>query len=161
MTLSRSRLPGMDVLWLPLMLLVCGLAVLWLGVSLAVDVNRSAGLVPGRVVATGPQGSKTADVEYTGLDGVTRTETFEYDKGRRQAAYRGGGRVHIRVWPDERRAEFDEGDKHTRVIVMGSALTLLSAGAIVVMVLWHHGVRMKKSRARFHLWWCWLVSFWR
>ncbi|MEV6907228.1 hypothetical protein [Amycolatopsis sp. NPDC051071] len=158
MTSSRSWLPGLVVLWLPLMLLVCGLAVLWLGVSVAADVNRSAGLVPGRVVATGSRMTLTADVKYTGPDGVTRTETFEHHKGRRVHQ---GGWVHIRVWPDERRAELDEGDKHTGVIVMGSVLTLLSAGAIVVLLLWHHGVRMEKSRARFHLWWCWLVSYWR
>ncbi|MBB5858153.1 hypothetical protein ACFQ05_21275 [Amycolatopsis umgeniensis] len=158
MTSSRSRLPGMAVLWLPLMLLGCGLAVLWLGVSLAVDVNRSAGLLPGRVVATTFRMGPITDVEYTGLDGVTRTETFEHRNGRK---IHPGSRVHIRVWPDERRAEFDEGDKHTGVIVVGSALTLVGAGATVFLVLWHHGVRMEKSRARAHLWWCWLVSFWR
>ncbi|WP_037311234.1 DUF3592 domain-containing protein [Amycolatopsis orientalis] len=155
---SRSWLPGMAVLWLPLMLLVCGLAVLWLGVSLAADVNRSAGLVPGRVVATGVRMTSTADVQYTGPDGVTRTETFEHHQPRR---IHQGSRVQVRVWPDERRAELDEGDKHTGVIVMGSVLTVLSSGALVLLLLWHHGVRMEKSRARFHLWWCWLVSFWR
>ncbi len=154
----KSWLPGITVLWLPLLLLACGLAELWLGVSLAADVDSSAGLVPGRVVSTASRKSMTADVEYTGPDGVTRTEAFEYHQGRR---IHQGGRVHIRVWPDERRAELHEGDKHTGVIVMGSVLTLLSAGAIVLLVLWHHGVRMEKSRARFHLWWCWLVSFWR
>ncbi|GAB3744541.1 hypothetical protein GCM10027598_79340 [Amycolatopsis oliviviridis] len=159
MTSLRSRLRGMPVLWLPLALLVCGLVVLVLGISIAVDVNRSAGLTPGRVVATASRDSVTADVEYTGSDGITRTETFEHHQGSRRVHE--GDWVQIRVWPDEQRAEFDEGDKHTGAIVMGSVLALLGAGAIVALVLWHHGVRMEKPRARLHLWWCWLVSFWR
>ncbi|MGY6651420.1 hypothetical protein ACXIZN_04570 [Amycolatopsis sp. TRM77291] len=139
------------------MLLVGGLAELGFGVSIAADVNRSAGLFPGRVVATASRDRVTAEVIYVGPDGV-RTETFEHHKPR---TVHKGGRVHIRVWPDERRAELDEGDKHTFAIVIGSVLTLLGAGATVLVVLWHHGVRMEKPRERFHLWWCWLVSFWR
>jgi hypothetical protein len=69
-----------------------------------------------------------------------------------------GRRVQIRVWPDERRAELDEGDRHTGPIVVGSLLTLLGAGATVLLFLWHHGVRLEKYRARFEKWWSW--SWW-
>jgi hypothetical protein len=41
--------------------------------------------------------------------------------------------VQIWVWPDERRAELDEGDKHTGPTVVGSSLTLLGAGATVLL----------------------------
>jgi hypothetical protein len=54
-----------------------------------------------------------------------------------------GRRVRIRVWPDERRAEFDEGDKHTGPIVYGSLLTLLGAAATVLLFVWHHRVRRR------------------
>lgn len=70
-----------------------------------------------------------------------------------------GRRVQIRVWPDERRAELDEGDKHTEPIVVGSLLTLLGAAATVLVFLWHHGgkldVTAAKWRGRFDvcLWW--------
>ena len=144
------------MLWLPLVVLVGGLAVVWTGVSMAADVNRSAGLFPGRVVATGGPGAPTADVQYTGPDGVTRTETFEHSQGRVIVP---GRQVQIRVWPDERRAELDQGDKHTGPIVVGSLLTLLGAGGTVLLFMWHHGVRLdvkiKKWQARFDvcLWW--------
>ena len=95
------------------------------------------------------------DVEYTGPDGVTRTETFEHHQGRVIVP---GRRVQIRVWPDERRAELDDGDKHTGPIVYGGILTLLGAGATVLLVLWHHGMRFEKCRARFEKWWSW--SWW-
>ncbi|MEV7043443.1 hypothetical protein [Amycolatopsis sp. NPDC051061] len=143
------------------MVLIGGLAVVWTGVSMAVDVNRSAGLFPGRVIATGAREHLTAYVEYTGPDGVTRTETFENHQGRVNGP---GRRVQIRVWPDERRAELDDGDKHTPVIVVGSLLTLLGAGGTVLLFRWHHGVRLdvkvEKWRARFDvcLWW---LSRWR
>ncbi|MEV6641493.1 hypothetical protein [Amycolatopsis sp. NPDC051371] len=121
MTSSRSWLPEAALLWLPLVVLVGGLAVVWTGVSMAADVNRSAGLFPGR-------------------------------------------RVQIRVWPDERRAELDDGDKHTPVIVVGSLLTLLGAGGTVLLFLWHHGVRLdvkvQKWSARFDVCLLWL-SRWR
>ncbi|MEV5713039.1 hypothetical protein AB0L41_04035 [Amycolatopsis mediterranei] len=155
MTSSKSRLPEAALLWLPLVVLVGGLAVVWTGVSMAADVHRSAGLFPGRVVATGVREHLTADVEYTGPDGVTRTETFEHHQGRVMVP---GRRVQIRVWPDERRAELDDGDKHTGPIVAGSLLTLLGAGAAVLLFLWHHGVKLEKSRARFERWW--LLSWW-
>ncbi|MEV6873121.1 hypothetical protein [Amycolatopsis sp. NPDC051128] len=161
MTSSRSWLPEAALLWLPLVVLVGGLAVVWTGVSMAVDVNRSAGLFPGRVVATDVRERLTADVRYTGPDGVTRTETFEHHQGRVNVP---GRRVQIRVWPDERRAELDLGDKHTPVIVAGSLLTLLGAGGTVLLFMWHHGVRLdvkvKKWRTRFDvcLWW---LSRWR
>src|SRR5690242_8699171 len=102
MTSSRSRLPEAALLWLPLLVLVGGLAAVWAGVSMAADVNRSAGLFPGRVVATGVRDHLTADVEYTGPDGVTKTETFEHHQGRVIVP---GRRVQIRVWPQEHRAE--------------------------------------------------------
>ena len=149
------------MLWLPLVVLVGGLAVVWAGVSMAADVNRSAGLFPGRVVATGVRDRLTADVEYTGPDGVTKTETFEHQQGRVIVP---GRRVRIRVWPDEHRAEFDEGDKHTGPIVAGILLTLLGAAATVLLFLWHHGARLdvqaEKWRTRFDacLWW---LSRWR
>ncbi|MEV7098494.1 hypothetical protein AB0M80_37215 [Amycolatopsis sp. NPDC051045] len=154
MTSSRSWLPEAALLWLPLLVLVGGIAVVWTGVSMAADVNRSAGLFPGRVVTTGARGHQTADVEYTGPDGVRRTETFEHHQGRVIVP---GRRVQVRVWPDERRAELDGGDKHTVPIVYGSLLTLLGAGATVLLFMWHHGRRMEKSRARFEKWylWCW------
>lgn len=66
------------MLWLPLVALVGGLAVVWTGVSMAAVVNRSVGLFPGRVVATDVRERFAADVAYTGPDGVTRTETFEH-----------------------------------------------------------------------------------
>ncbi|MFJ9782868.1 hypothetical protein ACIRSS_25030 [Amycolatopsis sp. NPDC101161] len=161
MTPSRSRLPEAALLWLPLVVLVGGLAVVWAGVSMAADVSRSARLFPGRVVATGVRDHLTADVEYTGPDGVTKTETFEHQQGRVIVP---GRRVQIRVWPEEHRAEFDEGDKHTGPIVVGSLLTLLGAGATVLLFMWHHGVRLdvhaEKWRTRFDacLWW---LSRWR
>jgi hypothetical protein len=161
MTSSRSWLPEAALLWLPLVVLVGGLAVVWTGVSMTADVNRSAGLFPGRVVATDVRERLTADVEYTGPDRVTRTETFEHHQGRVIVP---GRRVQIRVWPDERRAELDLGDKHTPVIVAGSLLTLLGAGATVLLFMWHHGVRMEKFRARFETWWSWCwwwLSRWR
>ncbi|WIV56359.1 hypothetical protein [Amycolatopsis nalaikhensis] len=150
---SKSWLPGAASLWLPLLVLVGGLAAVWAGVALAADVHRSAGLFPGRVVATGFREHLTADVEYTGPDGVTRTETFEHQQG---YVIVPGRRVQIRVWPDEGRAEFDEGDKHTTPIVLGGLLTLLGAGATVLVFLWHHGV----GRERLELGWAWL-SRWR
>ncbi|MEU4253052.1 hypothetical protein AB0F15_37195 [Amycolatopsis sp. NPDC026612] len=161
MTSSRSWLPEAALLWLPLLVLAGGLAVVWTGASMAADVNRSAGLFPGRVVATGVREHLTADVEYTGPDGVTKTETFEHQHGHGIVP---GRQVQIRVWPDEQRAEFDEGDKHTPVIVVGSLLTLLGAAATVLLFLWHHGVRLDmkvaKWRARFDVcvWW---LSRWR
>jgi hypothetical protein len=161
MTSSRSWLPEAALLWLPLMVLVGGLAGVWTGVSMAVDVNRSAGLFPGRVVATGVREHLTADVEYTGPDGVRKTETFEHYQGRVLVP---GRRVQIRVWPDERRAEVDDGDRYTGPIVVGGLLTLLGAGATVLLFLWHHGVRFEKCRARFEKWWwgCWWwLSRWR
>jgi hypothetical protein len=70
--------------------------------------------------------------------------------------------VRIRVWPDEGRAEFDEGYRPTGLIVYGSILTLLGAGATVLLFLWHHGVRLEKCRARLETWWCWWwLSRWR
>ncbi|AEK43942.1 hypothetical protein [Amycolatopsis mediterranei] len=161
MTSSKSWLPEAALRWLPLVVLVGGLAVVWTGVSMAADVHRSAGLFPGRVVATDVREHLTADVEYTGPDGVTRTETFEHHQGRVIVP---GRRVQIRVWPDERRAEFDQGDEHTGPIVAGSLLTLLGAGATVLLFLWHHGVRLEKSRARLERWWLlswWWLSRWR
>ncbi|GLY38032.1 hypothetical protein Amsp01_040560 [Amycolatopsis sp. NBRC 101858] len=161
MTSSRSWLPEAALLWLPLLVLAGGLAGVWAGVAMAVDVDRSAGLFPGRVVATGFREHRTVDVEYTGPDGVTRTETFEHNKGGVGVP---GRRVYIRVWPDERRAEFDEGDKHTGPIVYGSILTLLGAGATVLVFRWHHGARFEKSRARFERWWSscwWWLSRWQ
>jgi hypothetical protein len=153
MTSSRSWLPEAALLWLPLVVLVGGLAVVWTGVSMAADVNRSAGLFPGRVVATGVRDHlTTADVEYTGPGGVTRTDTFEHHQGRVIAP---GRRVQVRVWPDERRAEIDGGDKHPGPIVAGSLLTLLGAGATVLLFLWHHGVKLDKYRARFEKCWWW------
>ncbi|WP_284747886.1 hypothetical protein [Amycolatopsis sp. RTGN1] len=154
MTSSKSWLPGAALLWLPLVMLVGGLAVVWAGVSMAAVVNGAAGLSPGRVVAPAVREPRTADVEYTGPDGVTRTETFEH-QGRLMVP---GRRVQVRVWPDERRAELDDGDKHTGPIVYGSILTLLGAGATVLLVLWHHGMRFEKCRARFEKWWSW--SWW-
>lgn len=124
-------------LWLPLLVLVGGLAVVWTGASMA------------------------ADVEYTGPDGVTRTETFEHHQGHVIAL---GRRVQIRVWPGERRAEFDDGDKHTGPIVVGSLLTLLGAAATVLLFMWHHGVRLEKYLARLETWWLWCwwwLSRWR
>lgn len=163
MTPSRSWLPEAALLWLPLVVLLGGIAVVWTGAVLAADVNRSAGLFPGRVVATAEREHLTADVQYTGPDGVTRTETFEHHQGRVIVP---GRRVQIRVWPDEHRAEFDEGDKHTGPIVVGSLLTLLGGSATVLLFRWHHGARFEKSRAwwekrraRFEVWW-WL-SRWR
>ncbi|MFF1610630.1 hypothetical protein ACFVYA_22855 [Amycolatopsis sp. NPDC058278] len=161
MTSSKSWLPEAALLWLPLLVLVGGLAVVWTGVSMAADVNRSAGLFPGRVVATGSREHLTADIEYTGPDGVTRTETFDHYKGRVLVP---GRRVQIRVWPDERRAELDDGDRHTGPIVAGSLLTLLGAGATVLLFLWHHGLRPEKYLARFEKWWLWCwwwLSRWR
>ena len=161
MTSSRSWLPEAALLWLPLLVLAGGIAVVWTGISMAADVNRSAGLFPGRIVATGDRGHPTVDVEFTGPDGVTRTQTFEHRKGRGIAP---GRRVQIRVWPDERRAEFDDGDKHTGPIVVGSLLTLLGAAGTVLLFRWHHGVRLdvqvKKWGVRFDacLWW---LSRWR
>jgi len=155
MTSSRSWLPEAALLWLPLVVLIGGIAVVWTGVSMAADVNRSAGLFPGRVVATDVRERRTADVEYTGPDGVTRTETFEHAPKRPMDP---GRRVQIRVWPDERRAELDDGDKHTGPIVAGSLLTLLGAGATVLLFLWHHGVRLEKCRAQLEKWWSW--SWW-
>jgi hypothetical protein len=61
------------LLWLPLLVLVGGVAAVWTGVSMAADVHRSAGLFPGRVVATGAREHLAADVEYTEPDGVTKT----------------------------------------------------------------------------------------
>jgi hypothetical protein len=142
------------MLWIPLLALAFGVAGVWVGVAMAVDVNRSAGLFPGRVVSTDDREHLTADVEYTGPDGVTRTETFEHHQGRAIVL---GRRVQIRVWPDERRAELDQGDQHTVPIVVGSLLTLLGGGGTVLVFLWHHGVRMEKCRARLEKWWwqCW------
>ncbi|MBE8520706.1 hypothetical protein ILP97_25010 [Amycolatopsis sp. H6(2020)] len=148
-------------MWLPLVVLVGGIAVVWTGISMAADVNRPAGLFPGRVVATGVRERLTADVGYTAPDGVTMTETFEYHQGHAIAP---GRRVQIQVWPDERRAEIDDGDKYTPVIVVGSLLTLLGAGGTVLLFMWHHGVRLdvkaEKWRTRFDacLWW---LSRWR
>ncbi|MBE8519534.1 hypothetical protein ILP97_18835 [Amycolatopsis sp. H6(2020)] len=161
MTSSKSWLPEAALLWLPLLVLVGGLAVVWTGAAMAADVNRSAGLFPGRVVTTGGREHQTADVEYTGPDGVRRTETFEHHQGRVIVP---GRRVQIRVWPDERRAELDDGDKHTGPIVAGSLLTLLGAGATVLLFMWHHGMRLdlqvEKWQVRFDacLWW---LSRWR
>ncbi|WP_328649097.1 hypothetical protein OHS58_17990 [Amycolatopsis sp. NBC_00348] len=93
----------------------------WADVSLAAEVNRSAGHLSERVVATGVREHLTADVQYTGPDGVTRTETFEH-QGRVLVP---GCRVQIRVRPDQRRAELDDGNKHTGPIVAGGLLTLL------------------------------------
>ncbi|WP_410609716.1 hypothetical protein [Amycolatopsis sp. lyj-109] len=127
MTSSKSWLPEAALLWLPLLVLVGGLAVVWTGVSMAVDVHRSAGLFPGREIVP-------------------------------------GRRVQIRVWPDERRAELDDGDKHTPVIVAGSLLTLLGAGGTVLLFRWHHGVRLGVKADRWQtrfdacLWW---LSRWR
>ncbi|MFG1642723.1 hypothetical protein ACGFMK_20730 [Amycolatopsis sp. NPDC049252] len=115
------------------------MAVLWTGASMLADVNRSAGLVPGRVVATEAGEHRTADVEYTGPDGLTTTGTFEYNDKRIAPGYR----VEIRVWPDGRRAEFDEGDKHTGPIVYGGLLILLGAGATAALFVWHHRVRRR------------------
>ncbi|MFJ1764782.1 hypothetical protein ACIOD2_30965 [Amycolatopsis sp. NPDC088138] len=139
MTSSRSWRPEAALLWLPLVVLVGGLAVVWAGASMLADVNRSAGLFPGRVVATGVREHRIADVEYTGPDGLTRTETFEYNDKRIAPGYR----VLIRVWPGERRAEFDEGDKHTGPIVYGSLLTLLGAAGTVLLFVRHHRVRRR------------------
>jgi hypothetical protein len=149
MTSSRSWLPEAGLMWLPLLVLVGGLAGVWTGVSMAAEVNRSAGLFPGRVVA---RGHLTADVEYTGPDGVTRTETLEHNVVRTTVP---GRRVQIRVWPEERRTELDDGDKHTVPIVVGSLLTLLGAGATVLVFMWHRGVNLDKYRARFERWWLW------
>ncbi|KDN23724.1 hypothetical protein DV20_03105 [Amycolatopsis rifamycinica] len=148
------------MLWLPLLVLAGGIAVVWTGVCLAADVHRSAGLFPGRVVTTDVRNS-TADVEYTGPDGVTKTQTFEHHLGRRIVW---GRKVQIRVWPDEGRAAIDDGDKHTGPIVAGSLLTLLGAGATVLLFRWHHGMRLEKSRARAEKWWLlswWWLSRWR
>ncbi|WIX90328.1 hypothetical protein [Amycolatopsis sp. DG1A-15b] len=49
MTSSKSRLPEAALLWLPVLVLVGGLAVVWTGVSMAADVSRSAGLCSARV----------------------------------------------------------------------------------------------------------------
>lgn len=161
MTSSKSQLPSAALLWLPLLVLVGGFAVGWTGISMAVEVNRSAGLFPGRVIATDSWKNLTADVEYTGPDRVTKRETFENHQGR---AIFPGRRVQIRVWPDERRAELDGGDKHTPVIVVGSLLTLLGAGGTVLLFLWHRGVKLnakaEKWQTRFDafLWW---LSRWR
>jgi hypothetical protein len=161
MTSSKSWLPEAALLWLPLLVLACGIVSVWTGVSVAADVNRSAGLFPGRVVATGIREHLTADVEYTGPDGVTRTETFAHQQGRVIVP---GRRVQIRVWPDERRAELDQGDKHTEPIVIGSLLILLGAGATVLVFLWHHGMGLEKYRSRFEKWWSlsrWWLSRWQ
>ncbi|WP_326955421.1 hypothetical protein [Amycolatopsis sp. NBC_01286] len=161
MTSSKSWLPEAALLWLPLVVLIGGLAVVWTGVSMAADVNRSAGLFPGRVVSVGVREPPTADVEYTGTDGVTRWETVENHRGRRAVVL--GRQVQIRVWPDEQRAELDAGDKHTGPIVAGSLLTLLGAGATVLLFLWHHGVKMERTRARLEEWWSlslWWLSRW-
>ncbi|WP_410586306.1 hypothetical protein [Amycolatopsis sp. lyj-23] len=161
MTSSRSWLPEAAHLWLPLVVLVGGLAVVWTGVAMAADVNRSAGLFPGRVVSTDAREASTAYVRYTGPDGVTRTEAFEHHQGR---AIKSGRQVQIRVWPEERRAELDPGDEHTPVIVAGSLLTLIGAGATLLLFMWHRGVRLdlklEKWRERFDacLWW---LSRWR
>ncbi|MET8850854.1 hypothetical protein [Amycolatopsis sp. NPDC004625] len=161
MTSERSWLPAASLLWLPLLVLAGGIAGVWAGVSLAADVHRSAGLFPGRVVATEVRERYTADVEYTGPDGVTRTETFGHTQGRGLVV---GRRLQVRVWPDERRTELDDGDKHTCPIVAGGLLALLGAGATVLLFLWHHGVRpdvnVEKWQTRFDacLWW---LSRWR
>ncbi|WP_146060437.1 hypothetical protein [Amycolatopsis sp. CA-128772] len=157
MTSSRSWLPRTALSWLPPVVLIGGIAVVWTGVAIAADINRSAGLFPGRVVATGGRAHLTVDVEYTGPDGVTRTETFEHGQGRVIVP---GRQVQIRMWPDERRAELDEGDKHTGPMVVGSLLTLLGGSATVLMFLWQHGVRMKKGRPRLEEWWA-LPARWR
>jgi len=158
MTSSRSRLPEAALLWLPLLVLVGGLAVVWTGIAMAVDVNRSAGLFPGRV--TDVRGASIAYVRYTGPDGVTSTEAFEHHQGRE---IRSGRQVQIRVWPDERRAELDPGDEHTPVIVAGSLLTLLGAGGTVLVFMWHRGVRLdvtvRKWRKRVDVW-LWGLSRW-
>jgi hypothetical protein len=91
--------------------------------------DRSAGLFPGRVVATGIGEHRIAEVEYAGPDGLGKTEPFEHNKGQVRPGYR----FRIRVWPDERRAVFDEGDKHTAPIVVGNVFTLLGATATVLV----------------------------
>jgi hypothetical protein len=126
MTSSRSWLPEPALLWLPLVVLVGGLAVVWVGVSMAAGVNRWAGLFPRRVAATGVREHRTADVEYSGPRRGDEDGDLRAPAGRVIVP---GRRVQIRVWPDERRAEFDEGDKRTGPIVVGGLLTLLVSQA--------------------------------
>ncbi|MDQ7810841.1 hypothetical protein Q5425_44565 [Amycolatopsis sp. A133] len=136
MTSSRSWLPQAAVLWLPPVLLVGGLVVMGVGVHTLADESRSAGLFPGRVVATD---DRTANVEYTGPDGRATTATV----GLQKPALRLGAAVRIRAWPDARRAELDHGVSHGATIVVGSVLALLGAAATVLAFVRHHRERSR------------------
>jgi hypothetical protein len=48
--------------------------------------------------------------------------------------------------------------EYTGPIVVGSLLTLLGAGATVLLVLWHHGVNLQKYWKRLDTYWWWLLS---
>ncbi|WP_290058141.1 hypothetical protein [Amycolatopsis solani] len=136
----RSWLPPAALLWLPLLMLVGGSAVLATGIAMAADVHRSAGLFWGQVVEVGDPRDRSAAVEYTGPDGRTKRQTFELDRRRVPV----GKRVQIRVWPDEGRAEFDAGDKYVTPIVYGGVVSLLGAAGTVVVFVRHNRIRRRR-----------------
>ncbi|WP_370970044.1 hypothetical protein [Amycolatopsis sp. cg9] len=136
MTSSRSWLPPAAALWLPLLVLAGGLVVAGIGAAHLADENRSAGLVPGRTVATH---ERTADVEFTGPGGLPATATF----GLQKPALRVGEAVQVRVWPDERRSELDFDVSHGTTIALGGVLALLGAAAAALAFVRHHRERRR------------------
>ncbi|WP_290058140.1 DUF3592 domain-containing protein [Amycolatopsis solani] len=136
MTAGSRRLPPAAVLWLPLLMLAGGLGVLGVGAVNLADESRSAGVFAGRVVATH---ERTADVEFTSVDGRPATANF----GLQKPALRVGETVQVRVWPAERRTELDFGVSHTSTLVVGGVLALLGAAAAVLAFLRHHRERRR------------------